>query len=317
MDFSSRQNMQQCDLLGLPDLNSGSSYTQQTIQNYLNSLKAVGVKGVRIDAAKHIDHNELSAIVKPTGLFAYCEVDQDNYIQGSEYYDFCKVTEFNVGRDLGGNFKSGSFKDLATFGDSSLWGLQPSANVVTFIDNHDTQRSGTPLTYKNGDIYRIATYFLLAHPYGYPKVMSSYYFNDKDQGPPSTAVHQGSNVNCEDGRNWVCEHRWKGVGEMANFRHQCDSASGQVSNFYAPSRDRVAFSRGAHGFVAINRDSNTWTEHVQTGLPAGSYTDLINKQTFTVDSSGGCQISVPAMDGFALGVWNKQSSNFLNATTLV
>ena len=53
--------------------------------------------------------------------------------------------------------------------------------AVVFMDNHDTQRGDAPLTYKNGQRYYLANVFMLAHPYGHPKVMSSYEFSSHDQ----------------------------------------------------------------------------------------------------------------------------------------
>ena len=62
---------------------------------------------------------------------------------------------------------------------------------------------------------------MLAWPYGYPRVMSSYYFDDPDQGPP----HDGNcsilspiiypNKTC--GKGWVCEHRWRQIYNMVKF----------------------------------------------------------------------------------------------------
>ena len=42
------------------------------------------------------------------------------------------------------------------------------------------------LTYKNGTDYISAVSFMLAWPYGLPRVMSSYAFTNFDQGPPSS-----------------------------------------------------------------------------------------------------------------------------------
>merc|ERR1712032_1179396 len=37
----------------------------------------------------------------------------------------------------------------------------------------------------------------LAHPYGFPKIMSSYYFKNFNQGPPSASVHgQNGELRC-------------------------------------------------------------------------------------------------------------------------
>merc|ERR1719461_2287530 len=87
---------------------------------------------------------------------------------------------------------------LNNFGEE--WGLIPSKHAVVFLDNHDTQRGEAQLTYKNGELYQLANIFMLAHPYGYPKVMSSYYFDHHDQGPPSSFVHNGDDVHCGSAR---------------------------------------------------------------------------------------------------------------------
>ena len=61
-------------------------------------------------------------------------------------------------------------------------------HALVFVDNHDNQRNsgggGNVLTYKDDYNYKLAVGFLLAHDYGFKRVMSSYYFDDNDQGPP-------------------------------------------------------------------------------------------------------------------------------------
>ena len=94
VDFSSRTNIQMCDLLGLVDLNTGSSYTAPTITGYLKHLAQDGVAGIRVDAAKHIDSNELKNIVTPSKLFAFCEVEQDQFVSG--YLTLMSLTTLNI-----------------------------------------------------------------------------------------------------------------------------------------------------------------------------------------------------------------------------
>ena len=60
--------------------------------------------------------------------------------------------------------EAGKLQYLSTLGSS--WGLMPSADAVVFIDNHDTQRGNAALTYKAGELYYLATAFMLAWPYG-------------------------------------------------------------------------------------------------------------------------------------------------------
>jgi alpha-amylase len=59
-----------CNVGGLPDLDTGSEYVQDKIAGYFNHLLDLGVAGVRIDAAKHIHPGELSAILRKVSLSA-------------------------------------------------------------------------------------------------------------------------------------------------------------------------------------------------------------------------------------------------------
>ena len=76
---------------------------------------------------------------------------------------------------------------------------------------------GNILTYKDDYQYKLAVAFMMAQDYGFKRVMSSYDFNDSDQGPPGSppnSINQGS---C--GNGWVCEHRWSTTVNMAKVRH--------------------------------------------------------------------------------------------------
>ena len=64
--YKDRRQVQRCELSGLSDLNTGAANVQATIRAYLQSLLNMGVKGFRIDGAKHIAAHELAAIL--TGL---------------------------------------------------------------------------------------------------------------------------------------------------------------------------------------------------------------------------------------------------------
>lgn len=80
---------------------------------------------------------------------------------------------------------------------SDLKNLREQKNLIAagdslvFIDNHDNQRGhgagGDILTYKKPRDYKMANAFMLAWPYGLPKIMSSYDFplSDDARGPPS------------------------------------------------------------------------------------------------------------------------------------
>ncbi|GAA2617099.1 hypothetical protein GCM10009863_33590 [Streptomyces axinellae] len=80
------------------------------------------------------------------------------------------------GRGIGGGLGS-----LQNIGGGKLAG----GSARTFVDNWDTERNGSTLSYRDGAAYALATIFMLAHPYGSPNVYSGYEFSAGDAGPPS------------------------------------------------------------------------------------------------------------------------------------
>mmetsp|Transcript_94853 Transcript_94853/g.217153 ORF Transcript_94853/g.217153 Transcript_94853/m.217153 type:complete len:230 (-) Transcript_94853:231-920(-) len=156
--------------------------------------------------------------------------------------------------------------------------------AVTFIDNHDTQRGEALLTNRNGVVYYLAVVFMLATPYGYPTVMSSFSFSNKDDGPPPYPV--------QCGEGWVCEHRHTWVRNMVRWRRQ--AADHPARNFTYGDCSQVAFSRKT-AFIAINRaDGEQWSAQVFTGLPAGLYCDVSVSDNTTI-----CPTVLVNEDGFA------------------
>ena len=59
IDYGNRWSIQNCDLVGLNDLDTSSWYVQQKIADYLNDLTSLGVAGFRIDAAKHMSASDI------------------------------------------------------------------------------------------------------------------------------------------------------------------------------------------------------------------------------------------------------------------
>lgn len=133
-------------------------------------------------------------------------------------------------------------------------------DVLNFIDNHDNQRGsgggGSVLTYKNGDQYIMGVTFMLAYPYGYPRVMSSFYFTNNDAGPPGSSPSFNSDSTCNSQSGWVCEHRWPAIRNMANFRSHVGSAA---MLDVVTDDNRIAFRRGNNGFFALNNGYSTWS----------------------------------------------------------
>ncbi|MFZ2487768.1 MAG: pullulanase-type alpha-1,6-glucosidase [Anaerolineae bacterium] len=208
--YSDRYQVQQCKLSGLPDLNTGKADVQTEIRNYLQALINAGVKGFRIDGAKHMAAQDIAAILNGlTGNFYVFQeaIDQaaNEPVRDWEYTPNGDVTEFAYAFALGSAFDdacSGSLSDLQN--RFTQPDMLPSRFAQVFSDNHDNQRghgvgAGCVVDHRDGQEHRLANIFALAYPYGNPSVISSYYWqtsstdNTYDSyGPPTTSGGPGN-----------------------------------------------------------------------------------------------------------------------------
>lgn len=320
-NYQDAENVQDCELLGLADLDTGRAEVRQAIAGYLTELVRLGVAGFRIDAAKHIQPVELDSIVDlvnetvaAEGLprpYWFAEVIDHGgeAVTADDYFGLAHssggaadITEFRF-RGAGEKFAGiggQRVADLADFSPSS-WGLIPADKAVVFLENHDTQRQGG-LGYGDGDLYRLARVWMLAHPYGYPKVLSGYAFPPgpagRDVGPPSgpdggtRAVQCAADFATATPGEWTCVHRDAVIAAMVEFRRVV--AGTPVVAPWDDGGDALAFSRGDRGFVALNAGVEAVAVQTTTSLPAGAYCDLL---TGGPDPGGGCAGTTVAVGG--------------------
>eukprot|EP00933_Yihiella_yeosuensis_P081161 TRINITY_DN9470_c1_g1_i1.p1 TRINITY_DN9470_c1_g1~~TRINITY_DN9470_c1_g1_i1.p1 ORF type:complete len:545 (-),score=86.18 TRINITY_DN9470_c1_g1_i1:84-1718(-) len=309
-DFTNATNVQFCDLQGLPDLCTECEHVQDVLSAYIERLVDLGVKGVRVDAAKHMPPGDISAIFdKAKGgdsLFKYMEItksDQEDAVTEQSYLPLGEVIEFNYPSLLDPSVADPGL--LYTLGDIGTYSdLASGSNAVVFVDNHDSQRSKgsskAKVTYKSGDLYVLANVFMLAYPYGYPQVMSSFQFTDFDDGPPAQRVHIDTDdgvVHCGGGSPWVCEHRWPAISNMVAWRKT--AGDDPVTKFQALSEDRVLLCRGEVACVVINRqDSKDWDAKLHVPMAAGLYCNVALSDgkdcpAIKVDSSGIVHLKIP------------------------
>ena len=304
-DYSNQTDVQECELEQLADLRTESSYVRGKLAGYLNDLISLGVDGFRLDAAKHINDNDIAAIKAQLtkSVLIYQEVMPGGAVNPPAYEGTGKVLEFTYGQKLKQQFQ-GSIANLQTFGQS--WGLEPSASSVTFVDNHDTDRNGSTLSYKDGSVYQLANIFSLAWGYGQPQVYSSFTFSNNDQSPPADANGFVTNTDCGSIGTWLCEDRQQAITGMVGWHN---AVAGQaVANWWSDGSNVISFSRGSAGFVAINNNYASVTRIFSTGMAAGTYCDVIHGTPsgnncsgplVTVDSSHNATITVPAQGAVA------------------
>ncbi|KAM9280757.1 pancreatic alpha-amylase-like isoform 3-T3 [Cariama cristata] len=298
-----------CRLVSLLDLALEKDYVRSKVAEYMDYLIDIGVAGFRIDAAKHMWPEDVKAILDKlkdlntkwfsagTKPFIYQEVIDlgGEPIKGSDYFGNGRVTEFKYGAKLGTVIRKWNGEKMAylkNWGEG--WGFVPSDRALVFVDNHDNQRGhgaggASILTFWDPRLYKMAVGFMLAHPYGFTRVMSSFrwprsFVNGQDvndwMGPPSNS--DGSikpvtiNADTTCGNDWVCEHRWRQIKNMVIFRNVVDGQP--FSNWWDNGSNQVAFGRGNKGFIVFNNDDWSLNVALQTGLPAGTYCDVISGQ---------------------------------------
>jgi alpha-amylase len=196
-------------------------------------------------------------------------------------------------------------------------GLLPSRKTVPFIQNHDSERNGSTLSYKSGATNTLATEFMLAYGYGTPQVYSGFVFAASEDSPPANADGFVTDTDCDNG--WACTHRSRGVANLVDFHNYVGNA--RVRNMYDDGANLIAFSRGSKGWIAINNHQAPQTHTFQTGLPAGSYCDVIHGTfsksghstsctgpTVSVGEDGQATVTIPAHDSVAFNAANRVRS---------
>lgn len=336
-DFNDPVEVRTCELSGLADLRTEEPSVQEALAGYMADLYSLGVRGYRIDAAKHIDQNQLAQILTrleariPAGSTFFVDQEVTDFggdaVPKTLYYPTGSVDDFVYTADIAAAF---------THTDETISTLQhldaapnvaPTDKAVVFTDNHDSQRghvgTGLTLSYKRGAVYVLANVFMLAYPLGYPRVMSSFVFTDTEAGPPSdsgghtNSIYAAGSTTPNCGLTlgqWVCEQRWHAIAGMVGFR-DFTAGSETVTDWWSNPADgnQIAFGRGTAGFVVLNRSTRPLSQTLQTGMAPGTYCDVVNGDlaasrtsctglTITVGADGSAHFEVPALGVLAIHV---------------
>jgi len=348
-DYQSAANVQDCELFSLPDLHTGLPAVRQKIADYLTMLVRLGVAGFRVDAAKHIQQVELDDIIARVNQVAAAEQRRLPYfylevVGGGPQEALAAHHYFGEGYSSGGSADiteftftgvANKFRALAGERISQLnptgsggnqfseaaWGLMPSDKAVVFLQNHDTQHS-CGIGYRDGNVFRLANVWMLAQPYGYPSILSSYPFicpAGNSMGPPSDAAGNTNTVSCATSfesatiGQWVCEHRDPHIRNMVGFRRVV--AGSNVNHWWDNGANAIAFSRGDKGFVVINNEVTAVSVTIMTGVPAGTYCDLLTGgktgatcagTSIVVSSGGTVQITLQPRTAIAIDAVTRQ-----------
>jgi alpha-amylase len=304
---------------------------QGQVRNFFNKLVAMGVDGIRIDAAKHIQPSHITAFLNGTNrtttsgeaLWLTQEVIPDSNVNRGEYFPNGTLNEFQYTYAMKSVFRNEgtSLSQIRTIMGTpgnwgGSWGFIPSDKATVFVNNWDTERNGSSLVasnYVSGQTndtqgtkrYDLANIFMLAWPYGHAQLHSGYRFSSYDQGPPSASPFDASG-NPLINQSWDFIHRWSNIANMVKFRSTV--AGTGVDWFVQGTGNQIAFARGNKGFVAINNDGNAWNASLQTMLPAGTYCNVVAGElnatgtgctggSLTVGSNGIVTVSIAGNNG--------------------
>lgn len=226
---------------GLPDL-VGNDYVVGQQQAYLRALKGLGVKGFRIDAAKHMtfDHMNrvLSADIK-SGMHVFGEVITNGGAGSGDYDGFLApylantdhgAYDFPLFASIRNAFAPGGSMSLLV--DPGAYGQAlPKARAVTFAVTHDIpNNAGFRYAILDPVDEKLAYAYLLGRDGGTPMVYSD---------------------NNESGDNrWVNAYRRDDLKRMVGFHN---AAQGRDMQVLSHGACHIVFRRGDLGIVGINK----------------------------------------------------------------
>lgn len=337
-----RTRVTDCRLGGLPDLATESPAVQARIAAQMRALLDLGLDGFRIDAAKHMPPQALRAVVDAVRsthpltragepIWITQEIIPDGGVDRADYFGIGTVNEFkftyamrDVFRGTGGLALASIPAIMGTppaWGGS--WGFMPSAQATVFVNNWDTERNGGSLTAANrssavNDMvgtrrYELANIYMLAQDYGEAQLHSGFRFTDAGADRPRASPY-ANGVAQLDGA-WDFVHRWPALARLVPFRA---ALRGQPQQRWTvgDNANQIAFSRGDSGFVALNHSGSAWTRTFATGLPPGTYCNIVQG---TLDATGtactGGSVDV-AGDGSATVTLPPETSDMLAALVI-
>ena len=286
----------QCTLWGsgaLPDVNTENPDFQKYYMQFVNELLGMGVKGFRYDTAKHIgvhsDPVDTAAGVKEndfwdvaTGrksvkgmklavpydsLFVYGEILQDKNVPEAEYADYMGQTASGYGHILREALEKGTMNGL----DLKSWHHTSAPEyLTTWVESHDTYANAHESAHLTDDQIRAGWVFLTARQNGTPLFFSR----------PAGSTRQkywGNNVLGARGNDEFFHPEVEAVNKFRTAM-QGEKEDIQISD----NGQLVVVNRGKKGAAVVNINSLSNQVDLPTGLPDGTYKDIVYGKEFKV-----------------------------------
>ena len=288
------------------------------LASYLNKLIGYGVSGFRVDAAKHVGQTDLDAIYSrlhrtADGTRPYWALEVFGGGPGSlapeAFTSSGDVLGLDGVKQLRDAFKSypadhvGQHRDAEGLRCGS--GLTAGSKTLSFVQNHDTERNGDALSYKDGATNTLATQYLLASGYGTPA------------GLLGVPVRHQRRLAAGDRRRPDHRHRLQRALDLLRPRPGRPRPGDAGTTGWAPRRGATgattARTSSRSAAAAAGWRSTTTRPRSRSpcrpGLHRGRYCDLVTGHrtasgctgtTVVVDSAGRTTLSVPAKGAVAV-----------------
>lgn len=286
----------QCTLWGsgaLPDVNTENPDFQKYYMEFVNDLLSLGVRGFRYDTAKHIgvhsDPVDTASGVKEndfwdvaTGrkavkgvklalpydsLFVYGEVLQDRNVPEAEYAEYFGQTASGYGHVLREALEKGTANGL----DLVNWHHSAAPEfLTTWVESHDTYANAHESAHLTDDQIRTGWVFLTARQNGVPLFFSR----------PAGSTRQaywGDNVLGARGND---EFFHPEVVAVNKFRAAMNGQKEDVQ--ISPDGKVLLVNRGNKGAAVVNIAGIANSVKLPTGLPDGTYKDVVYGKEFKV-----------------------------------
>lgn len=286
-DYTDADQVRTCELVNLADLATETEHVRATINAYLEDLLSLGVAGFRIDAAKHLAPADVAAFLE--GLPADTRVMQEvigasgEPIKPTDFVDNGQVFDFAFGQQADLAMEIGQPEHILEIG-SQFSGLT-SEQAVVFVDNHDTERNGSTLSYHDDAAYQQAVILMLAGTYGTPVVFSGYAFGqlETDLGPAQDSTGAVVDATCPataglafadeaEDQTWLCQHRWAPITGMVGWR----IAAGDAELEDVVAQDGALTLRRGDAVLLLNSGDEPVTLTMATSLEPGEYCDVLS-----------------------------------------
>jgi alpha-amylase len=267
---------------GLPTLKV-CDYVVEQQRNYLKALKKLGVKGFRIDAAKHMTMEHLRRVWTDDiaeGMHIFAEIITDGGVTKEEYETFLQpylqhtnlcAYDFPLFHTLFAAFQGqGSMKSLI---DPYCFGQALSGNrAITFVITHDIPNNDgfQDLLLKEEEEW-LAYCYILGRDGGVPLV-----YSDLDS---SGIVGAGG------------QPRWKGAWKdkrMAKMIAFHNRVHGEKMLPILTDDELLVFTRGEKGVVAINKSESvrvtdfSWHRDMRDILTGKLYLSLAGEMNLKI-----------------------------------